>query len=122
MSRPRRPSRRSRSLRRRATSPAPRRRAGASNRSRKCETIRESRPTKRDPTGGGAMPVKFNETLRLTGGGNVMAVGPRDKSDDIKEICAWVYQRRGSDDAGATEMTATGANLKRPHAHDESGE
>lgn len=63
------------------------------------------------------MPVKFNETLRLTGGGNVMAVGPRDKSDDIKEICAWVYQRRGSDDAAATEMTTTGGKLKQPDAN-----
>lgn len=59
------------------------------------------------------MPVKFNDTLRLTEGGNVMAVGPRDKSDDIKELCAWVYQRQGSDVAAATEMTTTGGKLRQ---------
>src|ERR671931_1893996 len=117
MSRPRRPPRRSRSMRRRATSPAPRRRVGASNRSRECETIRESRPTKRPRIGGGSMPVKFDDTLQLTGGGNVMAAGPRDTSDDIKELCAWVYQRQGSDDAAATEMSTTGGKLRQPDAH-----
>jgi hypothetical protein len=64
------------------------------------------------------MPVKFNDTLQLTGGGKVMAVGPRDESDDIKELCAWVYQRQGSDDAAATEMTTTGGKLKQPNGKD----
>jgi hypothetical protein len=66
--------------------------------------------------GGGAMPVKFDDTLKLTGGGKVMAAGPRDKSDDIKELCAWVYQRQGSDDAAATEMSTTGGELRQPDA------
>jgi len=63
------------------------------------------------------MPVKFEETLRLTGGGKVMAVGPRDKDDNILELCAWVYQRSGADDAAATEMTTTGGKLKQPDGH-----
>lgn len=63
------------------------------------------------------MPVKFEETLRLTGDGKVMAAGPRDKDDDIKDLCAWVYQRRGSDDAAATEMTTAGGKLKQPDGH-----
>src|SRR3954463_7761125 len=101
-------------MRRRATSRAQRRRAGASQRSRKCETIHESSPSKRSRIGGGAMPVKFEDTLRLTGDGKVMAAGPRDKDDDIKDLCAWVYQRRGSDDAAATEMTTAGGKVKQP--------
>ena len=63
------------------------------------------------------MPVKFDDTLQLTGGGNVMAAGPRDESDDIKELCAWVYQRQGSNDAAATEMSTTGGKLRQPDAH-----
>jgi hypothetical protein len=61
------------------------------------------------------MPFKFDEVLQLRGDGGVLAAGPRDKSDNIKELCAWVYQRQGSQDAAATEMTRTGGKLKQPN-------
>jgi len=52
--------------------------------------------------------VKFEDTLQLTGAGNVMR-GPARQERRHQELCAWVYQRKGSDDAAATEMSTTAA-------------
>jgi hypothetical protein len=35
----------------------------------------------------------------------INASGPKKADEDIKEICVWVFQRRGLNDAAATEMT-----------------
>jgi hypothetical protein len=52
---------------------------------------------------------KFSETLDLVKSPDrtiqVVAKGPKDANETIKEICAWVFQRNGDDDAAATEMT-----------------
>jgi hypothetical protein len=36
-----------------------------------------------------------------------IAMGPVGATDTVKELCAWVYQRNGENDAAATEMTTT---------------
>jgi hypothetical protein len=52
---------------------------------------------------------KFSETLDLVKSPDstikVVAKGPKAADETIKEICAWVFQRNGDDDAAATEMT-----------------
>ncbi len=59
------------------------------------------------------MPVitfgKFFETLDLmespSGAITISAAGPKSRDEAVKEICVWVFQRNGDDDAAATEMT-----------------
>jgi hypothetical protein len=52
------------------------------------------------------MPVRFNETLRVTDG-TVAAKGPLDADEKVLELCAWVFQGEDPDDAAATEMTTS---------------
>jgi hypothetical protein len=50
--------------------------------------------------------VKFKDKLKVNGDGRVIAKGPFDPdSEEIIELCAWVFQRDGSKDAAVTEMT-----------------
>jgi hypothetical protein len=75
-----------------------------------------------------SMPVKFDQTLDLRAAspgdpadpeakrdpGGVDAKGPVDAGEEVEELCAWVFQRRGESDAAATEMSTTGGVLKQP--------
>jgi hypothetical protein len=68
-----------------------------------------------------SMPVKFDQTLDLRAAsskdpGGVDAKGPVDAGEEVKELCAWVFQRQGESDAAATEMSTTGGKLKQPGA------
>ncbi len=56
--------------------------------------------------------VRFDEDLSLTGGGGVDAQGPLDENEEMVELCAWVFQDQGGDQAAATEMTTTGGKLE----------
>lgn len=58
------------------------------------------------------MPVRFDDSLEWSGAltnATVNAKGPLLPGDNVKEICAWVYQKNGVNDAAATEMTLTDA-------------
>jgi hypothetical protein len=52
---------------------------------------------------------KFFETLELMKLPNneieIVARGPKATDDKIRELCVWVFQRNGDNDAAATEMT-----------------
>ena len=48
--------------------------------------------------------LRFDDVLEVQPDGLVIASGPRDATDEIVELCAWVFQR-GDDDAASTEMT-----------------
>jgi hypothetical protein len=48
--------------------------------------------------------LRFHDVLDLNPDGTVEAAGPREATDDIVDLCAWVFQR-GDHDAAATEMT-----------------
>ncbi len=50
------------------------------------------------------MPARFDDSLPYFGN-EVIAIGPLHPTEKIKELCAWVYQRQGPDEAAATEMT-----------------
>jgi hypothetical protein len=60
------------------------------------------------------MPVRFDDSLPFTGN-DVLAIGPLDAGDTIKEVCAWVFQPTTDrqQDSAATEMT-TDAQTGRP--------
>jgi hypothetical protein len=61
---------------------------------------------------------QFFETLdyRLVDGKvHISAGGPKAKDDNIKEICVWIFQRSGDDDAAATEMTTIHPEAFDPH-------
>jgi hypothetical protein len=58
--------------------------------------------------------VRFDDVLRLAGDGSVDAQGPLDgPNEEMLELCAWVFQRSGTD-AAATEMSTTGGHLEFP--------
>jgi len=54
------------------------------------------------------MPARFDDSLPYFGN-EVIAIGPLHPTEKIKELCAWVYQQQGADDAAATEMTTNKA-------------
>ena len=55
--------------------------------------------------------LRFHDVLDVDADGAVMATGPRDSTtEEIVELCAWVFQR-GDHDAAATEMTHDGHHL-----------
>jgi hypothetical protein len=51
----------------------------------------------------------FFETLDVVklrnGKIHISAKGPKQEDEKIRELCVWVFQRSGDDDAAATEMT-----------------
>ena len=59
------------------------------------------------------MPIKFFDELTWSGAPSVKkktfvdAGGPITGGETIQEVCAWVYQRSGGNEAAATEMTTT---------------
>lgn len=66
--------------------------------------------------GGDFVPIKFDPELtwfsdpsdpKNPDKNGVEAAGPLSPGEEIKEICAWVYQRSGGNEAAATEMTTT---------------
>jgi hypothetical protein len=58
--------------------------------------------------------VRFDDELQLSGDGAVDARGQLDPtSEEMLELCAWVFQR-GDTDAAATEMSTTGGHLEFP--------
>jgi hypothetical protein len=48
---------------------------------------------------------KLDVVLLKDGQIGVTATGPKAREENIKEICVWVFQRNGANDAAATEMT-----------------
>jgi hypothetical protein len=55
--------------------------------------------------------LRFDDVLQVDPDGVVVATGPRDAvTDEIVDLCAWVFQR-GDDDAASTEMTHDGHHL-----------
>src|SRR5687767_5502025 len=48
--------------------------------------------------------LRFHDVLHVRPDGTVEASGPREPTDEIVDLCAWVFQR-GDHDAAATEMT-----------------
>jgi hypothetical protein len=59
------------------------------------------------------MPARFDDWLPYYGD-DVVAVGPLHSGDELKEVCAWVYQPTSvqGEDAAATEM-----HFEDGHAH-----
>lgn len=54
--------------------------------------------------------LRFHDVLEVQSDGLVVATGPREATDEIVDLCAWVFQR-GDDDAASTEMTHGGKHL-----------
>jgi hypothetical protein len=54
--------------------------------------------------------LRFHDVQKVRPDGTLDATGPRDATDDIIELCAWIFQR-GDHDAAATEMTHEGKHL-----------
>jgi hypothetical protein len=55
--------------------------------------------------------LRFHDVLEVDPDGLVIATGPRDSAtDEIVDLCAWVFQR-GEHDAASTEMTHDGQHL-----------
>ena len=55
--------------------------------------------------------LRFHDVLDVHPDGKVDATGPRDSAtEEIIDLCAWVFQR-GDHDAAATEMTHDGHHL-----------
>ena len=49
--------------------------------------------------------LKFDDVLTVQTDGSVEAMGPVDlATDEVVELCAWVFQRRDKKDAAVTEM------------------
>ena len=58
--------------------------------------------------------VRFDDILQLMDDGRVDAQGPLDPaSEEMVELCAWVFQRSDTD-AAVTEMSTTGGRLEFP--------
>jgi len=58
--------------------------------------------------------LRFHDVLKVHPGGMVIATGPRDSAtEQIVDLCAWVFQR-GDHDAAATEMTRHGNHTVHP--------
>jgi hypothetical protein len=63
------------------------------------------------------MPVNFDEAIAFSGN-TVVAIGPEDPQERIKEICVWIYRSlpNNAGDAAATEMsTHTEGEEHPPH-------
>jgi hypothetical protein len=57
--------------------------------------------------------LRFDDTIAFDGT-DVVALGPIDAIDAIREVCAWVYQPTAGrqQDAAATEMTTSAEGLQ----------
>jgi hypothetical protein len=65
------------------------------------------------------MPARFDDVLPFFGD-QVIAKGPLHPTEEVKEVCAWVYQPVGAgreEDAAATEMTTNRLNKDGPPAN-----
>jgi hypothetical protein len=60
------------------------------------------------------MPARFDDSIPFFGN-KVIAIGPLHPGETVDEVCAWVFQRRGDNDAAATEMTTNRPDPAHPH-------
>ena len=63
-----------------------------------------------------SMPARFDDSIPFFGN-EVIAIGPLHPSETVDEVCAWVFQRSGHNDAAATEMTTNRPDPAHPHDH-----
>lgn len=64
---------------------------------------------------------RFDDELFVESPNEIIAAGPVDAIDEVKEICAWVYQRVGDQEAAATEMSTTPEGMAKLTATPRSG-